>query len=122
MKRAYDIDLMEVGRRIRSVREILLLSQQDFAELCGLSTSFLSSVERGKKGIGIDSLSKICRVGQISSDYIIYGSSAKNSNVDTLIEMFRHVNDRDVEHITNILREYLLTSPIIEKKQRYPET
>lgn len=106
------LDLPAVGRRIRSVRELSLLSQQEFAELCGISASYLSSIERGKQAVGIRPLSRICSVGKVSADYIIYGSSKSNSNVDTLIEMFRHVTDRDIEHVTNILREYLMTTSL----------
>lgn len=63
----------EVGFRIRSTRETMGLSRESFSELCSISSSFLSDVERGNKSITIKTLNKICTVSNVSADYIVFG-------------------------------------------------
>lgn len=51
-----------VGARIRQRREDLGLSQARLAREAGLSVSFLSDVENGKRGMGVESLLAVAKV------------------------------------------------------------
>lgn len=44
-----ELDYYEIGQKIRRYREDLGLSQETAAELCGLSPSFYSNIEKGGK-------------------------------------------------------------------------
>ena len=46
-------DIM-IGNRIRTIRESLSLTREQFAELIDISSSFLSQIERGDKSMSID--------------------------------------------------------------------
>lgn len=50
-----------VGRRIRALRKERGLSLKELSEKAGLSTSFLSLVERGRSSIALTSLSNVAR-------------------------------------------------------------
>jgi transcriptional regulator with XRE-family HTH domain len=47
------------GRLIRQLRRERGLSQEDFADLCGLHRTYVGSIERGEKAVTIVTASKI---------------------------------------------------------------
>jgi len=51
---------MNVGKRITELREQANISTNRLANLCGLSQSFIRSVELDEKGITVENLSLIC--------------------------------------------------------------
>ena len=51
---------MDIGRRIIQLREGKGWTTNRLANLCGLSQSFLRSVEMNEKGISVESLGLIC--------------------------------------------------------------
>ncbi|MDO4270888.1 MAG: helix-turn-helix transcriptional regulator [Eubacteriales bacterium] len=57
---------MDVGTRIAMLRERRNLTTNRLANLCGLSQSFLRSVELGEKGITVDNLELVCDALHIS--------------------------------------------------------
>ncbi|WP_337982332.1 helix-turn-helix domain-containing protein [Lysinibacillus sp. C5.1] len=48
-----------VGSKIKEIRKLKKLTQEDLAEKCGLQTSYLAGVERGDRNITIQTLEKI---------------------------------------------------------------
>lgn len=57
---------MEIGKRIMELREAAGWTTNRLANLCGLSQSFLRSVELGEKGISVENLQMICDTLHIS--------------------------------------------------------
>ena len=51
---------MKIGTAIKSIRNNRHLSQNELAELCGLSQTALSQIEANKKRPGEKTLQKIC--------------------------------------------------------------
>ena len=58
--------LLEVGRRIRHLRQSRRLTLQALSEQCGLSVGFLSQIERGLSSFSVPSLRSICRALDVS--------------------------------------------------------
>lgn len=48
-----------VGQRIRTLREQRGLSQYQFAKMIGMDRSYLINIEKGKRNVSIDMLTKI---------------------------------------------------------------
>lgn len=48
-----------LGRRIRELRRAKGLSQEAFADLCGLHRTYVGSIERGERNVAIDNIEKI---------------------------------------------------------------
>lgn len=44
------------GLRVRSIREGKGLSQEQLAELAGLHRTYVSSLERGQRNVGVDNI------------------------------------------------------------------
>ena len=50
---------MKIGERIRNLRQLSSLTQEELAERAGLTKGFISQVERDKTSISLDSLVQI---------------------------------------------------------------
>ncbi len=47
------------GRRVRSLREAAGLSQEALAEQSGLHRTYISSLERGRRNVGLDNILRL---------------------------------------------------------------
>lgn len=61
--------------RIRKARESMGYTRERFAELMDVSVSYMAEVERGRTGISVKMLMKLCRVLGLSADYILFGEA-----------------------------------------------
>ena len=60
-----------VGMNLRRIRKERGLSQEDFAEVCGLHRNYLGAIERGERNITLDILSKIAVAIEISPEELL---------------------------------------------------
>ena len=78
---------LEIGSRIRSIRENMKLSRCSFSEKLNISEVFLSQVERGEKSISLNTLTNICNTTGVSSDYILFGDTTNSSTSNRIIKI-----------------------------------
>lgn len=69
---------LEIGNRIRSIRENMNLSRNSFSEKINISEIFLSQIERGEKSLSLNTLISICSNTGCSADYILFGKLEEN--------------------------------------------
>ena len=60
--------------RIRQAREDMGYTREQFAEKLDVSVSYMAEVERGRTGISVKMLIKICNLLGLSADYILFGT------------------------------------------------
>ena len=72
------IDYKLIGERIKNARLKKSFTQEDLAEKLGISTAFLSRIERGNSQINLKRLVELCTILDINPGYIINGTD-KNS-------------------------------------------
>ena len=65
------IDYTEIGQKIRQSRIAHSYSQEQLAELTGISTAFLGHIERGTRAMSLETLVSICSILNISIDYLL---------------------------------------------------
>lgn len=68
-----DILLRNIGQRISERRKELHMTQEKLAEQMDVSIQMISNLELGKKAIRPENLVKVCKVLDISADYILTG-------------------------------------------------
>lgn len=56
----------KVGKRIKELRQIQGLSQEEFAFRCDLDRTYITSLERGKRNISLENLEKIAKAFNMS--------------------------------------------------------
>jgi len=54
------------GRRVRELRKAKDLSQEAFADKCGLDRTYISGIERGKRNVALRNIEVIARALGIS--------------------------------------------------------
>ena len=60
--------------RIRKARESMGYTREKFAEKLEVSVSYLAELERGRTGISVKMLIKVCNVLGLSADYVLFGT------------------------------------------------
>ncbi|MCL1903705.1 MAG: helix-turn-helix domain-containing protein [Oscillospiraceae bacterium] len=68
-----EVDYKQVGKRIKSARRLVKMTQANLAEMTDLHDTFISYIETGKKKASLRSLVRIIMVLETSLDYIIFG-------------------------------------------------
>ena len=66
--------LTDMGKRIAARRKELRLTQETVAERMGLSLQSVSCFELGKKAIRPENLVNLCRVLEVSPNYLLTGA------------------------------------------------
>ena len=92
------------GNRIYELRHSMELSRERFAEICGISPSFLSDVERGLKSITVITLYKICRAFNVSADYFVLGNEADYQN-DVALELLNSFTPEQKDMLIKIMSD-----------------
>lgn len=90
--------LVGMGNRIRQARLELDYKQEYVAERMGISVQTFSDTERGKKGLKLTNIIKLCSILNVSIDYILTGREPK------LIDEADNLTDGQAEQIRNIIK------------------
>ena len=65
------------GRRVRSLRVAHGLSQEELAERAGLHRTYVSSLERGQRNVGLDNVHALARALEVApADLFVNEESA----------------------------------------------
>ena len=77
--------MASVGERIRGRRGELGWTQDQLAQKAGLSKSFLSDLENGKRSVGANNLLDIARALGVSLDFLMTGTASQDQKSDVPI-------------------------------------
>lgn len=81
-------DIKESGKRIKKLRKDKgIATQEQFADLTGLSPTTIANIEAGRKGTSIDTLMVLADLFDTSIDYLISGKGNKSS----IDELFKEI-------------------------------
>ena len=104
MRKRVDDNMYNIGSNIRTARKRADLTQEELSERLGVTPQYLSDLERGLVGTSISTLIKICTELNVSSDFILFGSSRDTDTANsTLIEKFQ----RRPKHKAEIVERYI---------------
>ena len=94
--------------RIRKAREDLGYTREKFAEKLDVSVSYLAELERGRTGISVKMLIKVCNVLGLSADYILFGN---NRETDELrLDSIHRIADKYTPLLDQVISELLSLS------------
>ncbi|OOM05675.1 helix-turn-helix domain-containing protein [Clostridium saccharobutylicum] len=102
-----NIDRKSVGNRIKTGREQMGLTRDQFAEMIDISISFFTQIERGEKLMSVQTLVKIAIKLNLSLDYLIWGDNSIDVNKDTLIDNINSASKRELKVIDDIFKAVL---------------
>lgn len=95
---------LEIGNRIREIREELHMSRNTFSEKINISESYLAQLELGNKSIGINTLLAICAYTGCSADYLLFGEEGHNDTSKKIIRIINHLPEKSLNLSYEILR------------------
>ncbi|GAA0795811.1 XRE family transcriptional regulator [Clostridium sp. AF19-22AC] len=104
-----------IGKRIRSQREYMHLTREQFAEMIEISPQFLADIESGKKGMSFTTLQKLCSSLGVSCDYIVLGKTA-DSDTSNLKEMINNIDAEYLPLAEELLKTFIKTIAKAEHK------
>ena len=70
-------DYIEIGDRIRSIRQNGKWSQADFAELLNVSREQVARIETGARTPSLEFLVNVAELGNTSLDFLVLGGDAR---------------------------------------------
>lgn len=100
---------MYTARKIKTLRENMKLSQEQFANAVGRSRSTVAAWETGRKEPGRDALKVISKVFSVSIEYLIDKEEksiivkANDLKEVTLLEFYRNVDEDTQKSIFQLL-------------------
>ena len=92
-------------RRIRKAREDLGYTREKFAELLDVSVSYMAEVERGRTGVSVKMLVKICNVLGLSSDYVLFGEERGEDAL--LLDRIRRLDRKYLPLLNDMITDLL---------------
>lgn len=95
---------LEVGERIRQIRENLKMSRETFSEMIDISETFLGQIERGNRLISLKTLCKISNFTGFSCDYILFGDMTNNDIRTRINRILENSSDANLEYIYEIIK------------------
>lgn len=94
--------LKKMGQRIMVRRKSLRLTQEELAEMLGVSIPMISNLELGKKAIRPENLAKVCAVLNLSADFVLTGSNTSTA-VDMVAEKLIQLTDTELQMINDLI-------------------
>ncbi len=97
------MDYAALGKRIKTQRKLLGLTQEQLAEQAGISCSFMGHIERGTRKLSVDSLVRIADALHLSCDTLLQDSVNLNMQVES--NWLTERKKRILSEIATVLRE-----------------
>ncbi|MBR6767631.1 MAG: helix-turn-helix transcriptional regulator [Clostridia bacterium] len=94
------MDYKALGKRVRQQRQVAGLTQEEVAEMAGVSCSFIGHIERGEKKASIETLICLCNALKVSPtillqeslDQEIVNAASGGTLIDDLMQVIREHN------------------------------
>ena len=98
--------------RIRQARENMGYTREKFAEKLDVSVSYLAELERGRTGISVKMLIKVCNVLGLSADYVLFGTERDADALRT--DNIRRIDDKYIPLLDSVIGELLSLTNLAE--------
>lgn len=79
------IDYTAVGRKIREQRKKLNITQEQLAEMCEVSPSYIGHIERGSRNLSMNTAVQLCSVLGIGLDFLFLDSAENSDEITNCI-------------------------------------
>ena len=76
-----DINFTAIGEKVKNRRVSLGLSQEQLAELCGITASYIGHIERGSRKLSLNTAISLSEALNISLDYLLLDIKGTGSSV-----------------------------------------
>ena len=106
---------VEIGIRIKELRQVRNMTREELAEKSEISSKFLYEIELGKKGLSADTLVKIANTLSSSCDYIMTGEYRPGN--EAFIDKFGEDKRKKVRRLMNLIVDLCGDVPASKSKK-----
>ncbi len=75
-----DEQLKQIGERLRGLRDVLDITTEEMANLCGITVEHYEQMESGESELSVANLQKIAKQYGVSLDVLMFGEEPKMSS------------------------------------------
>jgi len=83
-------------------------TRERFAEKLDVSVSYLAELERGRTGISVKMLIKVCNVLGLSADYVLFGRERDDDSLRN--DAVHRIDDKYIPLLDKVISELLALS------------
>lgn len=95
-----------MGKRISTRRKDLRLTQEELAEIAGLTSQTISTAETGTKALRPWNIVKLCNALKTSADYLLFGETS-DMDLGMLSQKVSQLPPEQYRHLENIINSFL---------------
>jgi len=97
---------MDIGSKIKELRQKMKMSRKDFSQAAGISASYLSEIERGLKRPTVDIILKISKAFNLKVSELLdeIPSNPMSPEVKELIDTLRDFKPEQVKLLSEFLK------------------
>jgi len=99
------INKIEMGERVRSLRESMFQNRERFSEMIDISEVFLGQIERGECSISVKTLASLVSYTGSSADFILFGDNSQNSQINKINRILENSSNETVDLVYNIVND-----------------
>ena len=111
------ITMLSVGERVRQRRQELRWSQDLLAQKAGISKSFLSDLETGKRSIGADTLLDLGRALEVSLDYLMTGEPGQPPDLQIPHDLAAFATEEGISMRQTLTLLYMQRQIVLNRKE-----
>lgn len=94
---------IDIGERLRSIRENMHMTREKFSEKLDITDSFLGQIERGERSLSSKTLKKVVRYTGVSADFILFGHDSNNSTIQKINNILTSNSESTSDFIYHIV-------------------
>lgn len=99
------IDYSLIGQKIKVQRQALGMTQEELAEACDISYSYIGHIERASRNLSLNTAIKISQVLNISLDYLLLDAiPTENALINSIFSEVGKHDKKQVEKFFNIIK------------------
>lgn len=99
------IDYSLIGQKIKIKRQESGMTQEELAEACNISYSYVGHIERGSRNLSLSTAIKISQVLSMSLDYLLLDAiPTENALINSIFSEVGNHDKKQVEKFFNIIK------------------
>ena len=94
---------IDIGERLRGIRENMHMTREQFSEKIDITDSFLGQIERGERSLSVKTLKKVVKYAGVSADYLLFGNQNNNEVIQKINNILTLNSDITSDFIYHIV-------------------
>lgn len=112
-----EIQNVEIGNRVQSMREEKKLTQEELAVMLGYkNVENISRIENGKNSLTLKRIIQLSQIFGVTADFIIWGDKAPQNDVSALTARLGRLEPEYYKELEKIIDAYLRTIHLAEER------